>query len=111
MAMQRKKLSGMWDTEKMKDPKFGAAYEKKSRDHAVRQTGAKDEIVETLNRNGRRSYSSLEKAINSWCSNKAIERYLKSMEDYHTYLQNVRLLLSEGNRLKQVNFSKHVRNR
>ncbi len=58
-AMQRKKLRAMWDTEKLKDDKFGAAYEKKSRDHAVRQTGAKDEIVDTLNRNGRRSYSSL----------------------------------------------------
>ncbi len=105
--MQRKKFRGMWDTEKLKDDKFGAAYEKKSRDHAVRQTGAKDEIVETLNRNGRRSYTSLEKAINSWCSHKTIERYLKSVEDYHTYSQNVRPLLSEGNRMKQV----HVRQR
>jgi hypothetical protein len=110
-ATQRKKIRGMWDTEKAKDDKFGAAYEKKSRDHVVRQTGAKDEIVEQLNRNGRRSYSSLEKAINSWCSYKTIERYLKTVEDYHTYSQNVRPLLSEGNRMKQVDFSKHVRQR
>jgi hypothetical protein len=110
-AMQREKLRGLWETEKANDPKFGAAYEKKSRDHAVRQTGAKDEIVDTLNRNGRRSDTSLQKAINSWCSYRTIERYRKSTEDYHTYSQNVRPLLLEGNRLKQVNFSKHVRNR
>ncbi len=95
--MQREKIRGMWDTEKLKDEKFGAAYEKKSRDHVVRQTGAKDEIVET--------------AINSWCSHKTIERYLNSTEDYHTYSQNIRPLLSEGNRIKQVDFSKHVRKR
>ncbi len=33
------------------------------------------------------------------------------MEDYHTYSQNIRPLLSEGNRMKQVEFSKHVRKR
>ncbi len=70
--MQRKKLRTLWDTEKVNDPKFGAAYEKKSRDHAVRQTGAKEEIAGTLNRNGRRSYTSLQKAINSWCSYRTI---------------------------------------
>ncbi len=59
-AMQRKNFRALWETEKSKDAKFGAAYEKKSRDHVVRQTGAKDEIVETLNSNGRRSYTSLE---------------------------------------------------
>jgi hypothetical protein len=110
-AMQRKKFRALWETEKAKDAKFGAAYEKKSRDHVVRQTGAKDEIVETLNRNGRRSYTSLEKAINSWCSYRTIERYLKFTEDYHTYSQNITPLLSEGNRLKQVAFATHVRNK
>jgi hypothetical protein len=29
-AMQRKKFRAMWDTEKSKDAKFGAAYEKKA---------------------------------------------------------------------------------
>ncbi len=110
-AIQRKKLRALWDTEKVNDPKCGAAYEKKSRDHAVRQTGAKEEIVDTLNRNGRRSYTSLQKAIKSCCSYRTIERHLKSTEDDHTFSQNVRPLLSEGNRLKQVNFSKHVHNR
>ncbi len=61
--------------------------------------------------NGRRSYGSLEKAINNWCCKNTIMRFLKSFEDYITYSQNVRPLLSEGNRMKQVSFSTHVRNR
>ena len=108
---QRKKLRTKWDTEKLRDPKFGAAFEKKARDQAKRQEGAKGELVEILNRNARRSYASLEKAMNNWCSWKTIERFLKSNKDYLTYSQNIRPLLSEGNRLKQVSFSQHVHNR
>jgi hypothetical protein len=104
-------LRRTWDQEKSLDPSFGAPYEKKARDHAARQKGAKEEIKDNLNRNGRRSYASLEKAINQWCSKMTIIRYLKGNEDYITYSQNVRPLLSEGNRLKQVKFSEHVRNR
>ena len=83
----------------------------KASDHEARQAGAKDELKDILNRNGRRSYGSLEKAINNWCCKNTIMYYLKSFEDYITYSQNVRPLLSEGNRLKQVAFSTHVRNR
>jgi hypothetical protein len=108
---QRKTIRKQWDSEKEKDDKFGEVYEKKSRDHAARAKGAKDELVDTLNRNAKRSYSSLEKAINSWCSTRTIERWFKSHADFSSYSQNIRPLLSEGNRLKQVQFSQHVRNR
>ncbi len=101
----------LWDSEKTKDAQFGEVYEKKARDHAARAKGAQEELVDTLNRNARRSYSSLEKAINSWCSTRTIERWFKSHADFTSYSQNIRPLLSEGNRVKQVNFSKHVRNR
>jgi hypothetical protein len=110
-STQRKTFRKQWDLEKEKDAKFGEVYEKKSRDHTARATGAKDELVDTLNRNAKRSYSSLEKAINSWCSTRTIERWFKSHADFTSYSQNIRPLLSEGNRLKQVQFSKHVRNR
>ncbi len=109
--MQRKTFRRQWDTEKEKDLKFGEVFEKKSRDHAARAQGAKEELVDTLNRNARRSYSSLEKAINSWCSTRTIERWFNSHPDFTAYTQNIRPLLSEGNWLKQVSFSKHVRNR
>ena len=108
---QRMTIRKQWDFEKANDVKFGEVYEKKSRDHAARAQGAKDELVDTLNRNAKRSYSSLEKAINSWCSTRTIERWFKSHADFTSYSQNVRPLLSEGNRLKQVKFSQHVRNR
>jgi hypothetical protein len=108
---QRKNCRRQWDSEKAKDPEFGAVFEKKSRDHAARAKGAKEELVDTLNRNARRSYSSLEKAINSWCSTRTIERWFKSHPDFTAYTQNIRPLLSEGNRAKQVAFSQHVRNR
>ncbi len=103
-------LRKQWDDNKAKDPKFGAAYDKRS-DHNERHKGAKADLIELLNRNGRRSYTSLGKALNNWCSASTVERFLKSNPDYITYSQNVRPLLSEGNRLKQVAFSKHVQNR
>jgi len=37
---QRKTFRKMWDSEKKKDAQFGAAYEKKERDHAARAKGA-----------------------------------------------------------------------
>ena len=110
-AIERKRCRAKWLMQKEKDPGFGEVFEKKARDHAKRHKGTKEEIKDTLNRNGRRSYASLEKAINNWCSSNTILRYLKSFDDYLTYSQNVRPLLSEGNRIKQVAFSTHVRNR
>ena len=108
---RRKWLRKQWDEGKTKDPKFGAAYDKRARDQNERQQGAKGDLVELLSRNGRRSYSSLGKALNNWCSTSTVERFLKSHLDYKTYSQNVRPLLSEGNRIKQVAFSKHVQDR
>jgi len=108
---RREWLRKQWDIEKAKDPSFGAAYEKRSRDHNERHKGAKGDLIDLLNRNGRRSYSSLGKALNNWCSASTVERFLKSNPDYLSYSQNVRPLLSEGNRQKQVAFSKHVQNR
>ena len=110
-AERRKWLREKWDKEKEKDDTFGVAYDKKARDHGKRQDGAVGELVQIMNRNARRSYVSLEKAMNNWCSWKTIERFLKSDDDFKTYSQNIHPLLSEGNRLKQVSFAQHVHNR
>jgi hypothetical protein len=109
-AVARKRWRAEWDKQKHNDAGFGAVYDKKARDHEARQAGAKGELKDILNRNGRRSYGSLEKAVNNWCCKNTIMRYLylKSFEDYITYSQNVRLLLSEGNRIKQVAFSDRI---
>jgi hypothetical protein len=97
-SSQRKTFRKVWEAEKDKDPTFGAVFKKTSRDHNARHKGAKVELIDTLNRNGRRSFCSLEKAINNWCSYKTIEWFLKSNADFETYSQNVRPLMSEGNR-------------
>ena len=110
-AERRKWLRKKWCTEKEQDSTFGAGYDKKARDHDKRQQGTKGELVDVMNRNARRSYASLEKALNNWCSWKTIERFLKSNADFTTYSQNIRPLLSEGNRQKQVRFSTHVHTR
>ena len=96
---------------KREERKFRSGVRQKARDYAKRQEGAQGELVQIMNRNARRSYASLEKAMNNWCSWKTIERFLKSNDDFKTYPQNIRPLLSEGNRLKQVSFSIHVHNR
>jgi hypothetical protein len=49
--------------------------------------------------------------MNNWCSVSTIERFFKSVDDFQYYSQNVRPLLSEANRLKQVAFSQHVHDR
>jgi hypothetical protein len=110
-ADRRKWLRQNWDLEKEKDGEFGKGYDKKSRDHIARQKGAKEELVSLLAQNGRRSYSALGKAMNMWCSISTIERFFKSQKDFQYYSQNVRPLLSEGNRQKQVAFAQHVHNR
>ncbi len=60
----RKSWRGNWDYEKETNASYGAVFEKKARDHEARQGGAKEEVKDNLNRNGKRSYASLEKAIN-----------------------------------------------
>jgi hypothetical protein len=85
---------------------------KRKSETTTRDKSAKGDLVELLKCNGGRSYSSLGKALNNWCSTKTIERFLKSNNDFLTYSQNIRPLLSEdNNRVKQVTFSKHVQNR
>ena len=57
-ARMRKRWRADWDSQKSTNKSFGAVFEKMARDHHARQVGAKDEIKDTLNRNGRRSYAS-----------------------------------------------------
>ena len=57
------------------------------------------------------SYRALSKHINDWCSPWAIEKWLKLHPTYNIYSKNIKPGLSEPNKVKQVTFSKHVRNR
>jgi len=46
-----------------------------------------------------------------WCSAKSIENWLKMNETYHMYDKNIKPGLTSANRVKQVEFSKHVHNK
>jgi hypothetical protein len=55
-----------------------------------------------------RSYRSLEKATDGWCSHTAIEKWLKSQPDFAIYSKKVRPGLTDINRKKQVEFARHI---
>ena len=57
------------------------------------------------------SITILGKATGDWCSKTAITSWLQSKPDYCLYTKRIRPGLSEANRTKQVEFSKHVHNR
>ena len=57
------------------------------------------------------TYRTLSKHVSGWCSYQTIERWSKSHESYASYAKNIKPGLTEGNRVKQVNFSQRVHNR
>ena len=57
------------------------------------------------------SYRALSKLINNWCSPWTIEKWLKAHPTYYIYSKNIKPGLSEPNKIKQVQFAKHVRSR
>jgi hypothetical protein len=90
-------------------------YEKKSRDHLAKQIVMKEGVVAALQKakggNCQRSYASVAKDIGDWCSSQTIRNWLKSQPDFCLYTKRIRPGLTEANRLKQIEFSKHVQNR
>jgi hypothetical protein len=90
-------------------------YEKKARDHLAKQQVMKECITDALRKskggNCSRSYNSLAKATGEWCNRTTIIHWLESKPDYCMYTKRIRPGLTEANRLKQINFSQHVRNR
>ncbi len=68
-------------------------FEKMARDHHARQPMIKDSIVDALQKkmggNCLRSYRSLEKATDGWCSHTTIEAWLKSQPTFGTYSKKV----------------------
>ncbi len=49
--------------------------------------------------------------MSNWCAPVTIMDWLRGHETFKLYTKNTRPMLTEGNRLKQVEFSKHVRAR
>jgi hypothetical protein len=105
-------LKEKWLTlsEEAKEP-----FAKKARDQMAKQQYMKESITDALRRdkggNCSRSYSSLAKATGDWCNRSTILNWLKSKPDYCLYTKRIRPGLSGVNRLKQIDFSTHVRNK
>jgi hypothetical protein len=91
------------------------AYEKKARDHLAKQSVMKEAVIDALQKekggNYQRSYASVAKATGDWCCSQTIYNWLKSQPDFCLYTKRIRPGLTEVNREKQINFSKHVHNR
>ncbi len=87
-------------------------YEKQSRDHLAKQNVMKEAVTHALQKekggNYSRSYASLAKSTGNWCSSQTIFNWLKSQPDFCMYTKRIRPGLTEANRLKQIEFSKHV---
>jgi hypothetical protein len=87
-------------------------YEKLARDNHARQPFMKEGLVDALQKkmggNCLRSYRSLEKVSDGWCSHVTIETWLKSQPTFATYSKKVRPGLTDINRQKQVALAHHV---
>ena len=89
-----------------------AYYERLAREHDDRQPYVQQDILDALiNGHSCHSYRALSKQINNWCSPWTIHKWLTSHPSYYIYSKNIKPGLSEPNKVKQVEFSKHVRNR
>ena len=83
-------------------------YKKAARKKMAQHGFIEEAIVDTLNDNNEQSFRSLSKHVSRWCSYQTIERWLKTHESYASYSKNINPGLTEGNRVKQVNFSKRT---
>jgi hypothetical protein len=86
-------------------------YKKAAREKLAMHGFIEEAIVDTLNDNNEQSFRALSKHVSRWCSYQTIERWLKCHESYASYSKNIKPGLTEGNRIKQVNFSKRVHDR
>ena len=92
-------------------PDILEVYKKASREKMALHGFIEEAIVNTLNDNCEQSFRALAKHVSGWCSYHTIERWLKKHESYASYAKNIKPGLTEGNRVKQVNFAKRVHNR
>ena len=98
--------------EQVVDEQDMSYYSRLAREHDERQPFIQQEILDALiEGHSCHSYRALSKHINDWCSPWAIETWLKTHPTYQIYSKNIKPGLSEPNKVKQVTFARHVRNR
>ena len=88
--------------------KTKAFWEMKSRSHLARQPGILGEIITFLRVDPTRSYESVSKAIDEWCSTATIQRFFESLAVCET-IQRVIPFVNSEQRANSVTFAKRVR--
>merc|ERR1711884_940136 len=68
----------------------------------------KDVIIDTLRMNPSLSYENLAEKINNFCSSSTIQSWMASHVGYSIYTQCMLPLLSKEQRMKHVQFAKHL---
>jgi hypothetical protein len=87
-----------------------ALWEGKRRVHLFQQPAIKNQIIDTIRKNPKRSWKVIKADINFWCSDSAIYRWITSKPGYHLYCERVIPLLMDAQRLKHFTFAKHFHN-
>jgi hypothetical protein len=95
--------------------RIGFRTKKKARDHLAKQSIMQEAVTHALQKekggNCSRSYASVAKSTGDWCCSQTIYNWLKSKPDFCMYTKRIRPGLTDVNRQKQIEFSKHVHNR
>jgi hypothetical protein len=87
-----------------------ALWEGKRREHLLRQPAIKDQIIDAIRKNPKKSWSGIEADINFWCSAATIYRWITSMPGYHLYCERVIPLLTDAQRMKHYVFARRFLN-
>jgi hypothetical protein len=86
-------------------------YERIASEHDARQPFIEDDLIEATKQYNCVTYRQLSGHINHWCQHCCIEAWLKSHDTYSLYAKNIKPGLSAENQLKQVAFSRRVKQR
>lgn len=86
-----------------------AYWESQARTKIARQPYIRDNIIEAMRANPSKSFQSISEDIGHWCSASTIHKWFYS-HGYCMYVQRALPLLTEAQKKKHIDFSKHLLN-
>jgi hypothetical protein len=84
-------------------------WEMERRRHLHRQNSIREEIIDAIKKNPKRSWKGIEADIGHWCSTPCIRRWVTSRDGYRLYAERVIPLLSDKQRKAHYNFARLFR--
>jgi hypothetical protein len=79
------------------------------RQHLHRQNSIREEIIDAIKKNPKRSWKGIEADIGHWCSAPCIQRWVTSRDGYRLYAERVIPLLSDKQQKAHYNFTRLFR--